>query len=91
MKNYLYLSVTPESLVASQLPPVDFGNYLAVGTRKRIRGQAIFIERDIEKMENLPLDYLDERLVPYADGEPKRSVYLSIYRVMESISRNALK
>ena len=91
MKKYLYLSVTPESLVASQLPPVDFGNYLAVGTRKRIRGQAIFIELDIEKMETMPQDYLDERLVPYKDGEPKRSVFISIYRVMENISMDALK
>jgi hypothetical protein len=91
MKQYLYLSATPLSLVASQLPPVDFGNYLAVGTRKRIRGQAIFFELDIEKMENLPREYLDERLVPYEDGEPKRSVFISIYRVMESVSMDALK
>lgn len=91
MKKYLYLSLTPESLVASQLPPVDFGNYLAVGTRKRIRGQAIFIELNIEKMDNLPLDFLEERLVPYEDGEPKRSVFISIYRVMESVPMDALK
>jgi hypothetical protein len=91
MKQYLYLSATPESLVASQLPPVDFGNYMAVGTRKRIRGQAIFFELDMEKMENIPQDYLDERLVPYEDGEPKRSVFISIYRVMENISMDALK
>ncbi len=91
MKQYLYLSATPESLVASQLAPIDFGNYMAVGTRKRIRGQAVFFELDMEKIENLPKDYLDERLVPYADGEPKRSVYISIYRVMENISLDALK
>ena len=91
MKQYLYLCATPESLVASQLPPVDFGNYLAVGTRKRIRGQAIFFELDIEKMDNLPRDYMDERLVPYENGEPKRSVYISIYRVLENTPINALK
>ncbi len=91
MKKYLYLSATPESLVASQLPPVDFGNYMAVGTRKRIRGQAIFFELEMDKMENLPHNYLEERLVPYEDGEPKRSVFLSIYRVMEQIPLDALK
>ena len=91
MSQYVYLSATPESLVASQLPPVEFGNYLAVGTRKRTRGQAIFFEIDIEKMDNLPRDYMDERLVPYEDGEPKRSVFLSIYRVMEQIPLEALK
>ena len=91
MKQYLYLSATPESLVASQLPPIDFGNYLAVGTRKRTRGQAIYFELDIEKMENLPQDYLDERLIPYKNGEPKRSVFLSIYRVLENIPLDALR
>lgn len=91
MNQYVYLSTTPESLVASQLPPIEFGNYLAVGTRKRIRGQAIFFELDIEKLPDLPRDYMDKRLVPYEDGEPKRSVYLSIYRVMEHVPMEAFK
>ena len=90
MKQYLYLSATPESLVASQLPPVEFGHYLSVGTRKRTRGQAIFFELDMEKMD-IPVDYLNEKLVPYEDGEPKRSVFLSIYRVMEQVPLDALK
>ena len=91
MKQFVYLSITPESLVASHLPPAEFGNYLAVGTKKRLRGQAIFLELDIAKMKNLPMDYLNERLVPYADGEPKRSVYLSIYRVLENTPLEAMK
>jgi len=91
MKQYVYLSMTPESLVASQLPPVEFGNYLATGTRKRLRGQAIFLELDPAKMKDLPVDYMNQRLVPYADGEPKRSVYLSIYRVLERTPLKAMK
>ncbi len=91
MNHYVYLLVTPESLVASQLPPVEFGNYLAVGTRKRIRGQAIFFELEIDKMPDLPREYMNDRLVPYEDGEPKRSVFLSIYRVMEKIPLEAIK
>ncbi|HEC44390.1 MAG TPA: hypothetical protein ENI20_16330 [Bacteroides sp.] len=91
MSQYVYLSATPESLVASQLPPTEFGNYLAVGTRKRTRGQAIFFEIDPDKMESLPRKLMDERLVPYEDGEPKRSVFLSIYRVMEQVPLEALK
>lgn len=90
MKRYIYLSATPEALIASHLPPQEFGNYLAVGTKKRMRGQAIFFSVDLQKLENVPEDYLDERLVPYDDGEPKRSVYLSIYRVMEQVALNAL-
>ena len=90
MKQYLYLSITPESLVASHLPPAEFGNYLATGTRKRLRGQAIFLELNPAKMPNLPIDYMNERLVPYANGEPKRSVYLSIYRVLENVPIEAM-
>ena len=91
MNQYVYLCATPESLVASQLPPAEFGNYFAVGTRKRTRGQAIFFEIDMEKMDMLPRDYINQRLVPYEDGEPKRSVFLSIYRVMEQVPLEALK
>jgi len=91
MNQYIYLSITPESLVASHLPPAEFGNYLAVGTRKRLRGQAIFLELDPAKLKNLPVDYLNERLVPYDNGEPKRSLYLSIYRVLENTPLDAMK
>jgi len=83
--------MTPESLIASQLPPVEFGNYLATGTRKRLRGQAIFLELNPAKISDLPTDYINQRLVPYPDGEPKRSVYLSIYRVLENIPLEAMR
>lgn len=91
MSQYVYLCATPESLIASQLPPVDFGHYLSVGTKKRMKGQAIFFEVDIDKVEHLPREYMNKRLVPYENGEPKRSVYLSIYRVMEQVPVGALK
>ncbi|UCG27363.1 MAG: hypothetical protein JSV24_10345 [Bacteroidales bacterium] len=90
MQNYFYLSAIPESLVASHLPPEEFGNYLAVGTKKRTRGQAIFFQLDPDKMENIPHDYLKEKLVPYENGEPKRSVFLSIYRVLENVPLDAI-
>lgn len=89
MKSYIYLSVTPESLVASHLPPMEFGNYLAVGTRKRTRGQAIYFELDPDHIGNLPGEHMQQRLVPYDNGEPKRSLYLSIYRVFEHCPLNA--
>ena len=91
MTQFIYLSLTPEALIASHLPPAGFGNYLATGTRKRLRGQAIFLELDSSKMKNLPTDYLNDKLVPYANGEPKRSVYLSIYRVLENTQLEAMK
>ena len=90
MKKYFYLVATPESLIASHLNPFEFGNYMAVGTKKNLRSQSIFFELDPEKLD-LPEKYIDEKLVPYPDGEPKRSVYLSIYRVFEKTPIDALK
>lgn len=93
MKKYLYLSITPEALIASMLPPEEFGNYFAVGTKKRTRGQAIFFEVDIEKLESnyFKLDDIESRCIPHEDGMPKRSLYLSIYRVVEHVPLNSLK
>ena len=90
MKKYCYLVATPESLIISHLAPNDFGNYLAVGTKKRIRGQAIFFEVDPDKCD-LSSAFIEEKLVPYDSGEPKRSVYISIYRAMEETPLKALK
>ncbi|MEN8204084.1 MAG: hypothetical protein ABFS28_15910 [Bacteroidota bacterium] len=91
MKQYVYLSLTPESLVASHLSPSEFGNYLAVGTRKRLRGQAMFFELDTARINNLPEEYMSKKMVPYEDGEPKRSLFLSIYRVLENTPLEAMK
>lgn len=91
MEKYFYLVATPESLLASHLSPFDFGNYLAVGTKKQTRGQVIFFEVDPGKMPDLPWDHIDTKLVTYENGQPKRSVYLSIYRVLENVPLDALK
>ena len=91
MKKFYYLVATPESLIASHLAPVDFGNYLSVGTKKRIHGQNIFFEIDPEKMKDIPHEYLEKELVPYPNGEPKRSVFFSIYRCLEKTPLAALK
>lgn len=90
MKKYYYLVATPESLIVSHLAPVDFGNYLSVGTKKQTRGQAIYFEIDPDKTQ-LPQDYVQLKMKPYEDVEPKRSVYLSIYRVFEHIPMRAFK
>ena len=91
MNTYIYLCITPESLVASHLAPFEFGNYLSTGTRERLRGQAIYLELDPGKMKDLPMEYIQEKLVPYKDGEPKRSVFLSIYRALENTPLDAMK
>lgn len=91
MKKYYYLVLTPESLIVSHLSPVDFGNYLSVGTKKRIHGQNIYFELNPDKLKNLPNEYIETHLIPYPNGEPKRSVFISIYRALEKTPLAALK
>lgn len=92
MATYLYLSLIPEALVASMLAPDDFGLYYAIGSAKRSRGQALFFSVDRDKLDpkDFPLEKIDAECVPHPDGSPKLSVYLSIYRVLEKVPRDAL-
>jgi len=94
MKTYLYLSLSPEGLIASMLSPEEFGNYLAVGAKKRTRGQAMFFEVDPDFSSDYFGDketLIREKCVPHADGVPKRSLHLSIYRVLEHVPVDALR
>jgi hypothetical protein len=92
MSKFIYLTATPEALIASMLPPADFGSYLSTGTKKRNKGQAIFFEVDLEKISGLiDMDNLNRRCVTKADGSRKSSVYLSVYKVLEMIPLSALK
>jgi len=91
MATHLYLSMFPESLVASMLPPEEFGPYLAVGTLKRSRGPAIYFEVTGPLPQGaFDLADVERRCVPHPNGEPKHSVYLAIYRVMERVPMAAL-
>ena len=92
MDKYVYLTCTPEALVASMLPPEGFGLYLSTGTKKRNKAQTIFIEVDLEKIKDLiDMESLNRRCVAKEDGSPKSSVYLSVYRVLEMVPLEALK
>jgi hypothetical protein len=92
MSKYVYLTCTPEALVASMLPPEGFGMYLSTGTKKRNKGQTIFFEVDLKMIEDrIDMDSLNRRCVAKEDGSPKSSVYLSVYRVLEIIPTAALK
>jgi hypothetical protein len=92
MSKYIYLTCTPEALVASMLPPEGFGMYLSTGTKKRNKGQAIFFEVDLGGIEKLiDMDSLNKRCVAKEDGSPKSSVYLSVYKVLEMVPLAALK
>lgn len=92
MSKFIYLTATPEALIASMLPPKDFGEYLSTGTKKMNKGQAIFFEIDLGQIENLiDMDSLNRRCIAKPDGQPKSSVYLSVYKVLEMLPLSALK
>src|ERR1017187_1141868 len=86
MKIHLYLSLNPEALIASHLPPEEFGAYLAVGTQKFSRGQAMFFDVDPAIQSDYPpFQEIAARCLPHLDGSPRRSTYLAIYRVLEHV------
>ncbi len=75
-----------EALVASHLEPEAFGTYMAVGTNKLASGHVVFFEIDpsfATQTTHFNVEGIEQRCAPHADGGPKRSKYLSVYRVME--------
>ena len=91
MEIHIYLLLFPESLVMSMLGPNEFGAYLATGTKKRAREQAIYfeLERGFES-DYFDLEKARESCVQHEDGQPKHSVYISTYRVLEHIPLAAI-
>jgi len=92
MDTHLYLSLMPEALIASMLPPEDFGVYYAVGSSKKAHGQAIFFELDPDfRHDYFRIEEGFKRCIPHEDGSPKASIYISVYRVLEHISLEAIQ
>lgn len=92
MDKYIYLTIAPEALIGSMLPPAEFGHYMSTGTKKCNKSQVIYFELDFEKVRSMiDTDYLNFRCVAKTDGSPKSSVYLSIYRVLEFIPLSAIR
>lgn len=90
-EKHLYLSLIPQALIASMLEPEAFGSYYAVGAQTHVKGEAIFFEVDPGfRSDDFPFHLVDERCVTQPNGAPKRSVYLSIYRVLSRIPVSAL-
>lgn len=92
MNIHLYLMCyRTEALVASHLNPQEFGHYMAVGVNKRTAGNVLFFEVDPGfKSEFLGMPAGLDECVPHPNGAPRRSKYLSIYRVLEHIPISAL-
>lgn len=88
---HYYLTVFPnELLVASMLEPDQFGAYLATSIKTGSHEQLIFVELTGEFGNDFDWDYAREQTVPHENGDPKNSVYLAVYRVLERIPLNKL-
>ncbi len=93
MEKHLYLvAYRVEALVASMLPPEHFGTYMATGTQKLSHDKLLFFEiaPDISS-DYFDMGLIDSHLVPHEDGTPKRSVYISIYRVLEHLDLSVFR
>lgn len=92
MSKHLYLSLIPEALIASMLPPQEFGTYYAVGTTKKHHGPAMFIELDPSfRHDFFRIEEGLARCLPHPDGSPKKSVYIATYRVLEHVPLEAMR
>ena len=92
MSTYLYLSVMPETLVASMLSPKKFGTYLAVGSQQKLPRETMFFSLKPDfRNDKFDFSLIDEKCIPHSDGRPKKSLYLGIYRVLENIPLSAIE
>lgn len=91
-EKHLYAIMHPNhSLVASQLGPEEFGKHYAIGSARYFKGKMLFFEVD-EGYRNdyFPIDEYLEKTVEHPDGRPKKTKFISSYRVLEHLSLEAL-
>jgi len=84
MAIHYYLSAFPmEALIASELEPKQFGSYMATGSKKGSDELIIFAEIEGDCTPEFDWNYAKEKCIPHPNGDPKHSVYLSVYRTLE--------
>ena len=92
MESHLYLSLIPEALILSQLPPDKFGTYLATGSKRQIEGPAVFFEVDqTADLSGFHMDEARARCVLHRDGSPRKSVYMAVFNVLPRVPLEALR
>jgi hypothetical protein len=92
METHYYLSIFPlEALIASQLTPEQFGQYMATGRKNGSYEKLIFIEIEGGFGNFFDWKHADENCVRHQDGEPKHSLWMSTYRTLENVPLSAMK
>ncbi len=89
----LYAIMWPNhALVGSMLPPKKFGSHYTIGSSRYFHGQVIFAELDPNfRNDYFPIDRVLEDVKPKADGSPKRTKFISCYRVLEHLDFSAIR
>ena len=86
------MSIFPlEALIASQLAPEQFGQYMATGRKNGSYEKLVFIEIDGGFGDYFDWKHAEENCVRHADGQPKHSLWMSSYRTLENVPLSALK
>jgi hypothetical protein len=92
MNIHYYVTLFPvEALIASQLDPMQFGSYMATGSKKGSYENIIFAEIDGGFGDYFDWQYAREKCVPHQNGDPKNSLYLSVNRTLEHIPLSTLR
>ncbi|TVQ36171.1 MAG: hypothetical protein EA384_14860 [Spirochaetaceae bacterium] len=92
MQTHYYLSVFPlEALIASQLDPMHFGQYMSTGKKNGSYERIMFIEIQGGFGTAFDWAYARGRCVTHDDGSPKNSVWMSVYRALEHVELDALQ
>jgi len=92
-QKYLYSIMYPNyGLVASMLPPAQFGKHYTVGSSRYFHGQVIFAEIDINyRHDFFPIDRYLADVKAKPDGTPKRTKFIKTYRVLEHLELSAFR
>ena len=93
IERHLYVIMWPNhALVASNLPPDEFGSHYTIGSSRYFHGQVIFAEIDVDyRHEYFQIEKYLPDVKPGLDGFPKRTKFLSTYRVLEHVALDAFK
>ena len=89
----LYVILWPNyALVASMLSPEEFGRHYALGSSRYYQGKTVFAEIDPGfRNDYFPIDRVLESVNAKADGSPKRTKFISCYRVLEHVNLSAYR
>jgi hypothetical protein len=89
----LYQILYPnQALIASQLGPQEFARHYLVGSVRHYSGKLVFAEIDPAfRHPYFDIDGAFAATVPHPDGSPKRTKFISSYRVLEHMDFGAIR